>query len=247
MKVTLNRVNQDYLFEVTNDNGHKVLLDNKSKEEGKVGGISPMELLLAALGGCSSIDIVAILNKQKINPTDIKMDIEGSEVDVLSALNPSTFEKTDIIAENFSFGEESSSRIEESGSTKFGNDLGDVQNFTGSVKPNSIQFLNNTTSSLTEVSNDAGLTSNSQTAVVTEFAARKFYDGMDETPPFVRKNFVHKGTVINSTETHFSAITASAPFGFEPPSIKDFFVFQCFSLSRPFPNCLLYTSDAADE
>ena len=136
------------------------------------------------------------------------------------------FVKTDIIAENFSFGEESSSRIEESGSTKFGNDSEDIQNFTGSVKPNSLHFLNKTTSSFTEISNDAGLTGNSQTAVVTEFAAKKFYDGMDETPPFVRKNFVHKGTVINSTETHFNAITASAPFGFEPPSIKDFFVFQ---------------------
>ena len=136
------------------------------------------------------------------------------------------FVKTDIIAENFSFGEESSSRIEESGSTKFGNDLGDVQNFTGSVKPNSIHFLNNTTSSLTEVSNDAGLTGNSQTAVVTEFAAAKFYAGMDETPPYVRKNFVHKGTVNSSTETHFNAFTASAPEGFDPPSIKDFFVFQ---------------------
>ena len=131
-----------------------------------------------------------------------------------------------VIAENLNIGEESSSRIEESGSTKFGNDLADIQSFTGSVKPNSIHFLNNTTSSLTEVSNDAGLTGNSQTAVVTEFAAKKFYDGMDETPPYVRKNFVHKGTVINSTETHFNAITASAPFGFDPPSIKDFFVFQ---------------------
>ena len=93
MKVTLNRVNQDYLFEVTNDNGHKVLLDNKSKEEGKVGGISPMELLLAALGGCSSIDIVAILNKQKINPTDIKMEIEGDRTpDVM----PSLFHKIKV-------------------------------------------------------------------------------------------------------------------------------------------------------
>ena len=134
--------------------------------------------------------------------------------------------KTGVIAENFSFGEESSSRIEESGSTKFGNDLGDVQNFTGSVKPNSIHFLNNTTSSLTEVSNDAGLTGNSQTAVVTEFAAAKFYAGMDETPPYVRKNFVHKGTVNSSTETHFNAVTASAPEGYDVPSIKDFFVFQ---------------------
>lgn len=134
--------------------------------------------------------------------------------------------KTNLIAESLNIGEESSSRIEESGSTKFGNDLADVQSFTGSVKPNSIHFLNNTTSSLTEVSNDAGLTGNSQTAVVTEFAAAKFYAGMDETPPYIRKNFVHKGTVNSSTETHFNAVTASAPEGFDPPSIKDFFIFQ---------------------
>ena len=134
--------------------------------------------------------------------------------------------KTNLIAENLNIGEESSSRIEESGSTKFGNDLGDIQNFTGSVKPNSIHFLNNTTSSLTEVSNDAGLTGNSQTAVVTEFAAAKFYAGMEETPPYIRKNFVHKGTVNSSTETHFNAFTASAPEGYDAPSIKDFFVFQ---------------------
>ena len=70
MKVILNRVNQDYLFEVKNQNGHKVVLDNISKKEGKVAGVSPMELLLVALAGCSSIDILAILKKQKINPTD---------------------------------------------------------------------------------------------------------------------------------------------------------------------------------
>ena len=53
MKVILNRVNQDYLFEVKNQNGHKVVLDNISKKEGKVAGVSPMELLLVALAGCS--------------------------------------------------------------------------------------------------------------------------------------------------------------------------------------------------
>lgn len=65
MKVSLNRVNQGYLFEVHNDNGHKVLLDNKSKKVGKVKGVSPMELLLMGLAGCSSIDIISILNKKK--------------------------------------------------------------------------------------------------------------------------------------------------------------------------------------
>ena len=93
LRVSLNRVNQDYLFEVTNDNGHKVLLDNKSKKEGKVEGISPMELLLMALAGCSSIDIIAILNKQKINPKDVKMDVEG---DRIPGLVPSLFNKIKV-------------------------------------------------------------------------------------------------------------------------------------------------------
>ena len=77
MKINLKRVNQDYLFEAQNDNGHKVLLDNKSKKFGEVQGVSPMELLLIGLAGCSSIDIIAILNKQKIDPTDLKMEVEG--------------------------------------------------------------------------------------------------------------------------------------------------------------------------
>ena len=88
-----------------------------------------------------------------------------------------------------------------------------------------INFLiNGLASSFSEISNDAGLTGNSKTAVVTEFAAKNFYDSLIETPPFIRKNFVHKGTVVSGTETHFNAFTASVPFGFDPPSIKDFFV-----------------------
>lgn len=77
MKVALERINNDYLFEVSNDNGHRVFLDNKTKTEGSVKGISPMELLLMGLAGCSSIDVVAILQKQKINPTSLKMEVEG--------------------------------------------------------------------------------------------------------------------------------------------------------------------------
>lgn len=78
MQVALERLNEDYLFEVVNPNGHRVLLDNKSKTEGSVKGISPMELLLMGLAGCSSIDVVAILNKQKINPTSLKMEVHGA-------------------------------------------------------------------------------------------------------------------------------------------------------------------------
>ena len=77
MKVFLERVNSDYLFEVENKNGQKVLLDNSSKTSGKVEGVSPMELLLMGVAGCSAIDIVAILGKQKINPLSLKMEVNG--------------------------------------------------------------------------------------------------------------------------------------------------------------------------
>ena len=35
MKVQLERINKDYLFEVRNEAGRSVILDNKSKTEGK--------------------------------------------------------------------------------------------------------------------------------------------------------------------------------------------------------------------
>ena len=94
MKVFLERVNSDYLFEVENKNGQKVLLDNSSKTSGKVEGVSPMELLLMGVAGCSAIDIIAILGKQKINPLSLKMEVNG-----LRKLKevPSLFYQIDII------------------------------------------------------------------------------------------------------------------------------------------------------
>ena len=71
MNVSLERINKDYLFQVSNSDGKSVLLDNKSKSFGEIQGISPMELLLMGIAGCSSIDIIAILDKQKINPTSL--------------------------------------------------------------------------------------------------------------------------------------------------------------------------------
>ena len=94
MKVFLERINNDYLFEVENKNGHKVLLDNNSKTSGKVQGASPMELLLMGIAGCSAIDIISILNKQKINPLSLKMEVNGLRN---SGEVPSLFYQIDII------------------------------------------------------------------------------------------------------------------------------------------------------
>ena len=94
MKVILERIDKEFLFEVTNQNGHKILLDNKSKETGEVKGVSPMELLLMGIAGCSSIDVVAILKKQKINPTLLKMKVEGFRH---AGAVPSLFYQIDLV------------------------------------------------------------------------------------------------------------------------------------------------------
>ena len=77
MKVTLERLDNDYHFQLTNERGHIVNLDNSSDHGGNNKGASPMELLLMGLAGCSGIDIIAILKKQKQAITSFKADVEG--------------------------------------------------------------------------------------------------------------------------------------------------------------------------
>lgn len=80
MKITLNRISGDYLFECTNQSGNKILLDNTSQPGAK--GVSPMESILMAVAGCSGIDIVSILKKQRQEITGFSAEVEGERVQV---------------------------------------------------------------------------------------------------------------------------------------------------------------------
>ena len=80
MKISLNRINDDYLFECKNSAGNTILLDNTSQEGAN--GVSPMESVLMAVAGCSGIDIVSILKKQRQNITDFRAEVEGERVPV---------------------------------------------------------------------------------------------------------------------------------------------------------------------
>lgn len=80
MKITLNRINDDFLFECSNSAGNSILLDNTSQPGAK--GISPMESVLMAVAGCSGIDVVSILKKQRQNITSFKAEVEGERVQI---------------------------------------------------------------------------------------------------------------------------------------------------------------------
>jgi putative redox protein len=58
MKITLNRVNENYHFELKNERGHIVNVDNRSGGDDL--GASPMELVLMGVAGCSAIDMISI-------------------------------------------------------------------------------------------------------------------------------------------------------------------------------------------
>ena len=80
MKINLNRINDDYLFECTNQAGNKILLDNTSQPNAQ--GVSPMESVLMAVAGCSGIDMVSILKKQRQEITAFSAEVEGERVQV---------------------------------------------------------------------------------------------------------------------------------------------------------------------
>ncbi|MCB1141730.1 MAG: OsmC family protein [Leptospiraceae bacterium] len=78
MKISLNRISEPYQFEARNESGNTVSIDAGASIGGGGNGARPMELLIMGLGGCSGIDIVTILNKQKqkIDSFQIEIDAE---------------------------------------------------------------------------------------------------------------------------------------------------------------------------
>lgn len=75
--VNLQRKKGDFGFEATDANGHTVRMDTSIETGGDNFGVRPMQMLLMGLGGCSAIDIVMILKKQRQQVDDFSIHIEG--------------------------------------------------------------------------------------------------------------------------------------------------------------------------
>jgi putative redox protein len=44
-------------------------------------GVRPMQMLLLALGGCSSIDVLSILQKQRLNISNLEVELDGERAE----------------------------------------------------------------------------------------------------------------------------------------------------------------------
>ncbi len=95
MKIELQRVNNAFHFEAKNENKKTINIDASPTIGGNDNGFRPMELLLAGLGGCSGIDILHILKKQKIEVEDFVIKIEDSRKNE----QPAIFETIKVLFE----------------------------------------------------------------------------------------------------------------------------------------------------
>ena len=76
-RIEIKRVDDDYAFEATDTNNHSLRMDAAEAIGGHNSGIRPMQTLLSGLGGCSGVDIISILKKQRQEIKDFKMVING--------------------------------------------------------------------------------------------------------------------------------------------------------------------------
>ena len=71
-------------LEAENEKGGTIRMESDAVNPGLEGGLSPMQLLLAGIGGCSSIDVLSILEKMKqpVKGLDVKVDGDKQKTDV---------------------------------------------------------------------------------------------------------------------------------------------------------------------
>ena len=62
-------------FTAINDKGGAVQMGPDAEH------IGPMQLLLTGLAGCTGIDIISILKKKRVTPTDFKIKVRGKRAD----------------------------------------------------------------------------------------------------------------------------------------------------------------------
>jgi putative redox protein len=68
---------KDFGMDIRDSDGHIMRMDIPVDQGGNGSGFRPMQTILAALCGCSSVDVISILKKQRQELTDLKIEVDG--------------------------------------------------------------------------------------------------------------------------------------------------------------------------
>jgi putative redox protein len=77
MRIELKRLDDAFHFEARSETGNIVEMDAGENIGGHNKGVRPMQMLLMGLGGCSAIDVVLILRKQRQEIESFEISIDG--------------------------------------------------------------------------------------------------------------------------------------------------------------------------
>ena len=77
------------MFLAESGSGHSVVMDGPEDHGGRNMGVRPMEMLLLGLGGCSTFDVMGMLQKSRQKVQDCRVEIEAERADAV----PSPFTK----------------------------------------------------------------------------------------------------------------------------------------------------------
>ncbi len=75
-EVSVQRIDGNSLS-TTTGSGHTLVLDSMPKDGAVSAGPAPMEMLLVSLAGCTAVDVVHILNRQRQPMTGLKVNVKG--------------------------------------------------------------------------------------------------------------------------------------------------------------------------
>ena len=84
----------DYGFTITDAKGHTMKIDIPADQGGHGDGLRPMQTVLAALCGCSAVDVVSILKKQRQPLADLLIKVDGERQ---KGVEPALWEKVHLL------------------------------------------------------------------------------------------------------------------------------------------------------
>ncbi|MGQ0827419.1 MAG: OsmC family protein [Bacteroidota bacterium] len=93
MRIELKRLDDAFHFEAKSETGNTAQMDAGENIGGHNKGVRPMQMLLMGLGGCSAIDVVLILKKQRQIIEDFEISIDGERE---QGVEPSLWKTVDI-------------------------------------------------------------------------------------------------------------------------------------------------------
>ncbi len=84
-------------FVATSASGASGVMDGPPDMGGENAGLRPMETLLSSLAGCSAVDVIHIMKKQRQDLERLEVEVEGERADAI----PAVFTKIHLVFKGY--------------------------------------------------------------------------------------------------------------------------------------------------